>query len=243
MKIFHIPAFTDNYIWSIEEEGKITVIDPGDANAVVNILQNRNLELEDILITHHHYDHTGGVSELKKVMQGNVYGPDNLAIEGIDVALRENDQFTSLGYEFNVIETPGHTLDHISFHCSKNKVLFCGDTLFSGGCGRLFEGTYQQLFNSLQKLVRLPDDTKVYCTHEYTLANLAFAEQQISDQEISNYKKTIEVKLNKGEISLPSSIEIEKKINLFLMQKIPSDLKHLSPEESFKELRIRKDNF
>ena len=166
-----------------------------------------------------------------------------MAIEGIDVALRENEQFTTLGYEFNVIETPGHTLDHISFHCSENKVLFCGDTLFSGGCGRLFEGTYQQLFNSLQKLVRLPNDTKVYCTHEYTLANLAFAEEQISDQEISNYRKNVEVKLNKGEISLPSSIEIEKKINLFLMQKIPSDLKYLSPEESFKELRIRKDNF
>ena len=107
----------------------------------------------------------------------------------------------------------------------------------------MFEGTYQQLFNSLQKLVRLPNDTKVYCTHEYTLANLAFAEEQISDQEISNYRKNVEVKLNKGEISLPSSIEIEKKINLFLMQKIPSDLKYLSPEESFKELRIRKDNF
>ena len=243
MKIFHIPAFTDNYIWSIEKEGKISVIDPGDANAVLNILQNRDLELEDILITHHHYDHTGGVNELRKVMQGNVYGPDNLAIEGIDVALRENDQFSTLGYEFNVIETPGHTLDHVSFHCNENKVLFCGDTLFSGGCGRLFEGTYQQLFNSLQKLVRLPNDTKVYCTHEYTLANLAFAEEQISDQEITNYRKNVEVKLNKGEISLPSSIEIEKKINLFLMQKIPDDLKHLSPEESFKELRIRKDNF
>ncbi|RCL38416.1 MAG: hydroxyacylglutathione hydrolase [SAR86 cluster bacterium] len=243
MKIFHIPAFIDNYIWSIEKEGKISVIDPGDANAVLNVLQNRNLELEDILITHHHYDHTGGVKELKKVMQGNVYGPDNLAIEGIDVALIENDQFSTLGYEFNVIETPGHTLDHISFHCHEKNVLFCGDTLFSGGCGRLFEGTYQQLFNSLQKLVRLPNDTEVYCTHEYTLANLAFAEQQISDEEISNYKKNVEVKLNKGEISLPSSIEIEKKINLFLMQKTPSDLKHLSPEESFKELRIRKDNF
>ena len=171
MKIFHSPALTDNYIWAIEKQGKISVIDPGDANAVLKVLEDQSLTLEDILITHHHYDHTGGINELKKVIQGSVYGPDNLAIEGIDVALREHDQFTTLGYGFDVIETPGHTLDHLSFYCSKNNVLFCGDTLFSGGCGRLFEGTYQQLFNSLQKLVELPNETKVYCTHEYTLAN------------------------------------------------------------------------
>ena len=243
MKIFHIPAFTDNYIWAIEKQSKISVIDPGDANAVLNVLENQSLTLEDILITHHHYDHTGGINELKKVMQGSVYGPDNLAIEGIDVALREHDKFTTLGYEFNVIETPGHTLDHLSFYCGKNKVLFCGDTLFSAGCGRLFEGTYQQLFNSLQKLVQLPNETMIYCTHEYTLANLAFAEQQISDQEITNYRKNIEAKINQGAISLPSSLEIEKKINLFLMQKIHADLKDLSLQEGFKELRIRKDNF
>lgn len=121
MKIFHIPAFADNYIWSIEKEGKISVVDPGDAKPVLNVLENRNLSLEDILVTHHHYDHTGGINELKKVMQGKVYGPDNLAIEGIDVALKENDQFTTLGYEFSVIETPGHTLDHISFHCHEKR--------------------------------------------------------------------------------------------------------------------------
>ena len=113
MKIFHIPAFTDNYIWAIEKQGKISVIDPGDANAVLKVLEDQSLTLEDILITHHHYDHTGGINELKKVIQGSVYGPDNLAIEGIDVALREHDQFTTLGYGFDVIETPGHTLDHL----------------------------------------------------------------------------------------------------------------------------------
>ena len=152
-------------------------------------------------------------------MQGNVYGPDNLAIEGIDVALRENDQFSTLGYEFNVIETPGHTLDHVSFHCSENKVLFCGDTLFSGGCGRLFEGTYQQLFNSLQKLVRLPNDTKVYCTHEYTLSNLAFAEEQISDQEITNYRKNVEAKLNKVQYLCPLLLRLKRKLTYSLCKK------------------------
>ena len=243
MKIFHIPAFQDNYIWAIENDKKITVVDPGDANAVLDALKKDNLMLEDILITHHHYDHTGGVSTLKDIMQGQVYGPDNPAIAGIDIPLTEGESMETLGYSFEIIETPGHTLDHISFYSLSNEVLFCGDTLFSGGCGRLFEGSYEQLYSSLQKLKRLPDKTKVYCTHEYTLSNLNFAINQIADEDIQIRKHEVEVLLKQGMISLPSTIGLEKNINLFLGDKIPADLINKSPIEIFTELRIRKDNF
>ena len=243
MKIFHIPAFQDNYIWAIENNKKITVVDPGDANAVLDALKKDNLMLEDILITHHHYDHTGGVSTLKDIMQGQVYGPDNPAIAGIDIPLTEGESMETLGYSFEVIETPGHTLDHISFYSLSNEVLFCGDTLFSGGCGRLFEGSYEQLYSSLQKLKRLPDKTKVYCTHEYTLSNLNFAINQIADEDIQIRKHEVEVLLKQGMISLPSTIGLEKNINLFLGDKVPADLINKSPIEIFTELRIRKDNF
>ena len=243
MKIFHIPAFQDNYIWAIENDKKITVVDPGDANAVLDALKKDNLMLEDILITHHHYDHTGGVSTLKDIMQGQVYGPDNPAIAGIDIPLTEGESMETLGYSFEVIETPGHTLDHISFYSLSNEVLFCGDTLFSGGCGRLFEGSYEQLYSSLQKLKRLPDKTKVYCTHEYTLSNLNFAINQIADEDIQIRKHEVEVLLKQGMISLPSTIGLEKNINLFLGDKVPADLINKSPIEIFTELRIRKDNF
>ena len=144
---------------------------------------------------------------------------------------------------FEVFETPGHTLDHISFYSLSNEVLFCGDTLFSGGCGRLFEGSYEQLYNSLQKLKRLPDKTKVYCTHEYTLSNLNFAINQIADEDIQIRKHEVEVLLKQGMISLPSTIGLEKNINLFLGDKIPADLINKSPIEIFTELRLRKDNF
>lgn len=243
MKIFHIPAFQDNYIWAIENNKKITVVDPGDANAVLDALKKDNLMLEDILITHHHYDHTGGVSTLKDIMQGHVYGPENPAIAGIDIPLTEGESIETLGYSFEVFETPGHTLDHISFYSLSNEVLFCGDTLFSGGCGRLFEGSYEQLYSSLQKLKRLPDKTKVYCTHEYTLSNLNFAINQIADEDIQIRKHEVEVLLKQGMISLPSTIGLEKNINLFLGDKIPADLINKSPIEIFTELRIRKDNF
>lgn len=243
MKIFHIPAFQDNYIWAIENNKKITVVDPGDANAVLDALKKDNLMLEDILITHHHYDHTGGVSTLKDIMQGQVYGPDNPAIAGIDIPLTEGESMETLGYSFEVFETPGHTLDHISFYSLSNEVLFCGDTLFSGGCGRLFEGSYEQLYGSLQKLKRLPDKTKVYCTHEYTLSNLNFAINQIADEDIKIRKHEVEVLLKQGMISLPSTIGLEKNINLFLGDKVPADLINKSPIEIFTELRIRKDNF
>ena len=181
--------------------------------------------------------------ELKKYISGKVYGPKNENINGIDIPVTENDLIETLGIEFLTIETPGHTLDHVSFYGKEAGTLFCGDTLFSAGCGRLFEGTYEQLYNSIQKLNKLPDDTKIYCGHEYTLSNLEFVRSQINNDYIEEkYKEILDMR-SKNQISLPSILGIERKINPFLLEIVPDDIKSLSASDCFKELRIRKDNF
>ena len=166
MNILPLPAFTDNYIWLIEENGKATVVDPGDAKVVKSYLKEKGLKLENILITHHHYDHTGGVEQLKESYECSIYGPYDSPFKGVEIKLKENDEIIIHGYSFKIIEVPGHTLDHIAYYSAEQDVLFCGDTLFSGGCGRIFEGTPSQMFESLSKLSILDLTTKIYCTHE-----------------------------------------------------------------------------
>ena len=155
MNIAPIPAFSDNYIWMLERDGRVAVVDPGDANPVLAVLTERGVTLDTIIITHHHFDHTGGVRALKAATNCRVVGPTT-QIEGIDEKLVDGDVAHVLGYDFDVLEVPGHTLDHIALHCDDESVLFCGDTLFVGGCGRVFEGTFPMMQSSLAKLAALP---------------------------------------------------------------------------------------
>ena len=241
MRIFHIPAYTDNYIWVIQSGSDISVIDPGDASPVIELINANKLNLVDILLTHHHFDHVGGTLELKEQIDGKVYGPAG-NIEGIDIHVSESDIVKTLDYEFSVLETPGHTLDHIAYVEKQKNLVFCGDTLFSGGCGRIFEGTFEQMHNSIQKLNQLNPETLIYCAHEYTQSNLKFVLSEIADEFIEDYLEKISACRLKGDITIPTTLELERKINPFLLDIIPSDLKGLSKLEQFTELRTRKDN-
>ncbi len=252
MDILPLPAFTDNYIWLIEENGKATVVDPGDANVVENFLTEKNLKLENIFITHHHFDHTGGVQRLKESYNCDVYGPYNSPFNGVDIKLKENDEIAIFNSSFKIIEIPGHTLDHIAYYSKNQNILFCGDTLFSGGCGRIFEGTPSQMYESLSKLSLLDKSTKIYCGHEYTQSNLNFAVKvEPSNDNLVKYKRKIDKKRLNNEISLPTSLELEKNINPFLRSHV-SEIKESIKEiakinnptdfETFTSVRSLKDN-
>ena len=241
MKIFHIPAFTDNYIWCIQKNRKLAVVDPGDSKELLNLIKDNDLILEDILITHHHFDHTGGLEDLHKLVKGNIYGPKQ-SNKFINKFVSENDEIEVLGNKYKIFETPGHTLDHISYYSEDINLVFCGDTLFSGGCGRAFEGTFEQLHNSIQKLNGLPESTLIYAAHEYTVSNLQFAYSVHNDEiilENLNHSKKL---LSEGNITLPTVLSLEKRINLFLLENRPEFAKAKPDLEWFTELRERKDS-
>ncbi|MHC8286342.1 hydroxyacylglutathione hydrolase [Pseudomonas sp. XS1P51] len=218
IQITALPAFTDNYIWLLQDPHtrRCAVVDPGDAAPVQAWLAaHPEWVLSDILITHHHHDHVGGVEQLKKATDAKVYGPASENIPARDVALKDNDRISVLGCDFNVIEVPGHTLGHIAFY--HQGLLFCGDTLFAAGCGRLFEGTPEQMHTSLTRLASLPEDTLVYCTHEYTLSNLRFAVavEPGNPDTAERLAKVIEQR-GAGIMTLPSNLALEKRTNPFL---------------------------
>lgn len=251
-----IPAFTDNYIWTLvnADSSQACVVDPGDAAPVIAYLESNSLQLSHILITHHHPDHTGGLQALAGKYQAKVFGPDNPGIKGITDHLREGDRISVWQHEFQVLEVPGHTLDHIAYVnlTTSPPVLFCGDTLFAAGCGRLFEGTPEQMFRSLEKLRKLPADTRVYCTHEYTMANLKFAAAAEPDNdELKQRIAREQAKRDKGQVTLPSSIALELETNPFLRCQSNSIKKQLQqnqlqaedPVSVFAALRSWKDNF
>ncbi|HEV8517197.1 MAG TPA: hydroxyacylglutathione hydrolase [Burkholderiales bacterium] len=217
IEIFPVCAFNDNYIWTLRQDGKAAVVDPGDAAPVLDYLRAEKLELTAILNTHHHADHVGGNAELLSHYRVPVYGPHDERIPTVSHRLREGDRFTlaHFGIEFSVFEIPGHTRSHIAFYGSD--MLFCGDTLFACGCGRLFEGTPQQMYTSLAKLAALPDPTRVYCGHEYTLANIRFARAAESENpELVRWEREASAQRAKNEATLPSSIGREKRANPFL---------------------------
>ncbi|HQQ74327.1 MAG TPA: hydroxyacylglutathione hydrolase [Pseudomonadales bacterium] len=213
-----IPAFSDNYIWLLVKDDKAWAVDPGEATPVLSVLLEKKLQLAGILLTHHHPDHTGGIAELLRHYRVPVYGPDNSPVSTlISHPLQHEDSITLVDMAFSVIAIPGHTLDHIAFYSVTENILFCGDTLFSAGCGRVFKGTYEQMYHSLLKLVTLPDDTRVCCAHEYTLSNLRFANFVEPDNyDIIEYQKQCESLREKNQPTLPSTIAQEKKVNPFL---------------------------
>ena len=253
--IHAVPIFKDNYIWLIRESvtNKVIAIDPGEAHTLQNFITTNHLDLAAILITHHHADHTNGIQELINHSPVPVYGPNNPSIRGITNPVQEPDTivFPFLAEPFSVLNTPGHTLDHISYLFSG--MLFCGDTLFSAGCGRLFEGTAEQLFHSLQKIAALPDDTKIYCTHEYTLQNLLFA-QAVEPKNPNIQTKIDQVKVLRAnnQPSLPSCLRNEKKFNPFLRCNNKEIIASVERQvgfkldniiDVFKQLREWKNNF
>lgn len=216
MKLITIPILNDNYVWLLNDKQHTLIIDPGVAQPIIDYLKQHNQQPTAILLTHHHDDHTAGVADLVKHYPNlNVYGPQECLTKGANEIVQEGDtlQFGSL--LFSVIDVPGHTLQHIAYYCAP--YLFCGDTLFSAGCGRIFEGTYEQMFSSLTKLAQLPDDTIVCSAHEYTLSNLEFELSLVPDDVAIQhaYQKAKQLRAD-NKPTLPSTLRDEKKINLFL---------------------------
>ncbi|MFT6791234.1 MAG: hydroxyacylglutathione hydrolase [Cellvibrionaceae bacterium] len=253
-----IPAFNDNYLWLIYQPGGLAVIvDPGDAKPVFDFLDEKHLTLSAILVTHRHWDHINGIEDLRESFDIPVYGPDSADIPQITHALHEGDQLKLLDNQLSlkVMAVPGHTREHIAYFgdIDGQPSLFCGDTLFAGGCGRLFDGTHEQLRQSLERLKQLPGDTKVYCTHEYTLSNLTFA--QLVEPDNAQLRARVDSEYRMRELNqptLPTTIELERVTNPFLRYQEPSIRQSINqywneswttPQDLFAGLRRWKDEF
>lgn len=252
--VLTVPAFNDNYIWVIKDSQseRCIVVDPGEAEPVKAVLAAQNLSIEAILLTHGHHDHSGGVQELLGEQQDiKVFAHKNLFEQVSQVSEGEQLAFFDGRLQLSVWHLPGHTLDHIAF--VHEQMLFCGDTLFSAGCGRVFEGTYQQMYSALNRLASLADSTKVYCAHEYTQSNLTFAlVVDPENKKLLDYTKQVSKLRQQGLPSLPSTIGLEKAINPFLRcddQQLINSLQNClaksitKGEDCFKELRLYKDRF
>lgn len=261
LTITALPAFQDNYIWLLQNPQThcCAVVDPGDATPVLSWLDaHPDWTLTDILITHHHQDHTGGVHTLKQRSAATVYGPALEDIAHLDQPLQDEQQIDVLNHTFRVLHVPGHTKGHIAYvhqGTTDAPILFSGDTLFAAGCGRLFEGTAEQMFTSLQRFAALPHDTRVYCTHEYTLSNLKFAAAvEPSNQVIQQRLQDVTEQRAQLQITLPSSLATELTTNPFLRCSAPELVSTVSqqhgaplaannPVAVFAALRAWKDSF
>ncbi|TWC67496.1 hydroxyacylglutathione hydrolase [Herbaspirillum sp. SJZ099] len=263
LDVLAVPAFSDNYLWLIHNGRYAAAVDPGDAGPILAALKENGLTLAAILLTHHHADHVGGVVELAERARSAefpaiaVYGParERAKIAGMTQPLAEGDRVSlpHLPLELAVIEVPGHTLGHIAYHAAGAGLLFCGDTLFAGGCGRVFEGTPAQMVDSLARLANLPGDTRVYCAHEYTMSNLKFAAAVEPDNgRLADRIKEEQAKRDRGQPTVPSTIWLERKTNPFLRATQPTIVKSLQDAgrlqtfgevESFAALREWKNTY
>jgi hydroxyacylglutathione hydrolase len=255
IKIQALPAFADNYIWLLTNTltRSAICVDPGDAEVVLAALREQQLTLTAILVTHHHWDHTDGITALLKHYKADVYCSRNSNMAACTYALVNHDTISlpTLGIQASIIETPGHTLDHICYY--SEDMLFCGDTLFAAGCGKVFEGTAEQMYASLSALAKLPEETKIYCGHEYTLANLQFAlHLEPNNLVIVNRLQETQLLRQQHQITLPSTLQIEKQTNPFLRCHLPSIKKAASeycgqiltdPVETFSAIRAWKNSF
>jgi hydroxyacylglutathione hydrolase len=258
LSVLAVPAFNDNYLWIVHDDINAIVIDPGDATPILAALDAHKLSLVAILLTHHHADHIGGVPDLLQRFKSPkipVYGPQLENIATITQPLSEGDSVTipELQLQFSVLDVPGHTRGHIAYVAQQRGWLFCGDTLFAGGCGRLFEGSPAQMLASLSKLAVLPDATEVYCAHEYTLSNLRFAHEVDPDNTaLTNRIQVEQAKRNRGQPTVPSTIGLEKATNPFMRSWQPEILTRLKaagrlheaePVAAFAALREWKNTF
>lgn len=256
LNVHPIHAFSDNYIWVIHNQTHAAVIDPGIASPVIEYLQSKRLQLSAILITHHHHDHTGGNAELFQSFNVPVYGPHNESIATVSHLLREGDQVNleEMSLNLMVLDTPGHTRGHIAYYGSNPfNMVFCGDTLFACGCGRVFEGTAQQMYQSLQKLSQLPGDTLIFCTHEYTLGNIQFAKVvDPKNARLIDFEIAAQELRNRNVPTIPTTLILERKINPFIrceQQEIINSAQNYSgkslpdPIGVFTALREWKNNF
>ena len=239
MKVEIIKCLQDNYSYIIlDEKNQIAcVIDPSEAQPIINFVEEKKIQLKYILNTHHHYDHIGGNEELKKKYDSKIVGfkEDRNRIPGINEFVENNQIWKADNFEAKIFHVPGHTSGHIAYHFYKEKKIFTGDTLFSLGCGRIFEGTYEQMFNSLKKIKSLPKDTEIYCGHEYTLQNSNFcATHDANNLLLKNKITKIKKRLENGMPTVPTTLDEEMQCNIFLKAK---DL------QAFSKLRDLKDNF
>ncbi|UWM65040.1 hydroxyacylglutathione hydrolase [Enterobacter sp. CP102] len=251
MNLISIPAFQDNYIWVlVDDDRRCVIVDPGESEPVLTAIAENGWQPEAILLTHHHNDHVGGVPALRaKFPHLVVYGPAETQDKGTTHVVKEGENVLILGWDFSVFATPGHTSGHICFY--SKPYLFCGDTLFSGGCGRLFEGTPAQMYQSLQKIAALPDDTLICCAHEYTLGNMKFSASILpDDRAIQDYYQKVKELRAKNQKTLPVILKNEREINIFLrtddidlINKINQETNLQQPEDCFAWLRSKKDNF
>lgn len=260
MNLLALKAFTDNYIWLVHDGSDALIVDPGCTQPVLDSLSSLGLNLRWIVVTHHHPDHTGGVAELQALTSAHVFAPELPG--GLDCPhslIGQDSIIQALGLAWQVLHLPGHTASHIALYqpefqadCEHQGILFCGDTLFSAGCGRIFDGTVQQLESSLQQLARLPASTLVCCAHEYTLANLRFAHAVEPDNTaITDYTRLCQALREAGQPTLPSRIGLERSINPFLRTGEPTivhslqtrDAAYLAEHGAFAALRHWKNSF
>lgn len=254
-QVYRINAFDDNYLWALVNNGKCAIVDPGDAAPVRQFLDKNQFELTDILVTHHHNDHVGGIAQLAESFPHvKIFGPNTKRFAMVTEPCEQSDRVTlNNGIELNVLELHGHTIDHIGYYDKHSA--FVGDTLFSVGCGRLFEGSPQQMFDAHNKLVALGEDINIYCAHEYTLANIEFALSAEPDNaELHQYKREVERLRATDKASIPTTIKQQLAVNPFLRLAQTSihqqviaqfDLSQssLTPLECFTYLRKWKDKF